>query len=99
MPAARRDRVNRSFARRWNDLCVSLDLEPALTPRFDRFAYDYWLSDHVYDNTALARTGFELRHPDSRSGLQDTLSWYARNRWLPATPLSRRVARGSEEER
>lgn len=98
MPASRRDRINRSFERRWKDLCTSLDLEPALTPRFDRYAYDYWLSDHVYDNAALARTGFALRHSDCRSGLADTLSWYARNRWLPAISGGG-VARGSEEER
>jgi nucleoside-diphosphate-sugar epimerase len=86
MPAARRDRVNASVERRWADLVRAQGLVPALRPRFDRHAYDYWLGDHVYDHRALARAGYALRHPSLLDGLAATLAWYREHRWLPGLP-------------
>ena len=84
-PASRRDRVNRSLARRFDSLVRDRDLVPAIAPRLDRWAYDYWLSDHVYDTTALCRTGFVHHHPDARNGVRETIGWYRRMNWLPVT--------------
>ena len=82
-PARRRDRVNRSLARRFEALVRERDLVPAIVPRLDRWAYDYWLGDHVYDTAALRLTGFVHHQPDPRNGVRETIGWYRRMKWLP----------------
>lgn len=82
MPSRAR-RTNDALARRWRELCDEQRLVPALAPRIDASAYDYWSADHVYATDALRQTGFVPRHPDVRRGLTDTIAWYRRERWLP----------------
>jgi nucleoside-diphosphate-sugar epimerase len=79
-------RVNGSLARRWNVLVDAQALVPALRPRVDIEAYDYWSRDHVYDASALRALGWTPRWPDALEGLLATLRWYVEQRWLP-TPL------------
>jgi nucleoside-diphosphate-sugar epimerase len=86
MPESRRNRVNASVERRWAELMRTQHLVPALRPRFDRHAYDYWLGEHVYDHRALHAAGYTLRHPSLLDGLTTTLAWYREHQWLP--PLS-----------
>lgn len=83
-PASKRERLNYALERKWQRLVEEKGLVPMLTPRLDRHAYDYWLADHVYANTALKNLGFRLRYPDSRKGVADTIAWYIDRRWLPA---------------
>lgn len=79
-------RTNASLARRWDALAREHGLEPALRPRIDPEAYDYWRGDHVYDTSALRALGWAPRWPDARVGLRATLAWYVESRWLPAPP-------------
>lgn len=87
LPESRRDRINRSLERKWQALVERERLVPMLSPRLDRHAYDYWLSDHVYSNDALKALGWRPRHPDAKTGIQSTIAWYIDNRWLPAAPF------------
>lgn len=83
--AARRvARTNASMRRGWDALAREHDLVPALVPRIDADAYDYWRCDHVYDTSALRVLGWTPRWPDARDGLEATLQWYVAQRWLPA---------------
>lgn len=84
MPEVRRRRINATLARRWAVMVRERALVPVLEPRLDRHAYDYWLGEHVYDHSALARTGYTLRYPSLQDGLAETLAWYRAQRWLPA---------------
>lgn len=83
LPEARRSKLTRSLERRWHELVEADGLTPALTPRLDRHAYDYWLGEHVYDVSALEGTGYRLRYPNLRAGLTETLGWYRDQGWLP----------------
>ena len=85
-PESKRERLNRSLERKWQRLVEERGLVPMLSPRLDRHAYDYWIADHVYANSALKSLGFRLRHPDSRRGIAETIAWYVDRRWLP-TPV------------
>lgn len=84
--AARLARANAALARRWDELVRERALEPALLPRIDPDAYDYWRADHVYDTSALRALGWSPRWPDVREGLRATLDWYVARRWLPPLP-------------
>lgn len=83
LPESRRDRINRSLARRWDALVNHEALDPMLRPRLDRHAYDYWLSDHIYSSEALKGLGWRPRHPNAIAGIRETIAWYIENRWLP----------------
>lgn len=83
LPEGRRAKLTRSLERRWRALVEARDLAPALAPRLDRHAYDYWLGEHIYDVGALEGTGYRLRYPNLRIGLKETLAWYREHRWLP----------------
>lgn len=43
---------------------------------------DYLGLDVVYSNDKLKSTGYELKYPDARHGIAETLSWYGRNGWI-----------------
>ncbi len=87
-PRARLARTNDTLARGWERLVRENDLVPALLPRIDPHAYDYFLGDHVYDTSALAALGFRCEHPDPRAGLRETIAWYRRERWLPPNEVA-----------
>jgi len=76
-------RVNERLARGWRSVCSAEGLVPALLPRIDASAYDYWSADHVYSTSALRSTGFRVRYPDPRVGLRETIAWYRGQRWIP----------------
>jgi nucleoside-diphosphate-sugar epimerase len=76
-------RTNRSLARAWASLCAERDLVPALAPRIDASAYDYWSADHVYAIDSLARAGFAPRHTGVVRSITETIDWYRAQRWLP----------------
>lgn len=80
---ARTERTNAKLARAWARLCEQRGLEPALLPRLDASAYDYWSADHVYAIDALRETGWSPRYPDAIEGLRQTLAWYRARRWIP----------------
>jgi nucleoside-diphosphate-sugar epimerase len=82
-PRARLARTNDALASGWGRLVRENALVPALTPRVDPHAYDYFLGDHVYDTSALKALGFRAKYPDPREGLRETIAWYRRERWLP----------------
>ena len=80
---ARLARTNESIERRWSELVRAEGLVPALRPRIDAHAYDYFFSDHVYDTTALRSLGWRAEHRSVITGMHSTLDWYVRERWLP----------------
>jgi len=45
----------------------------------EREEVPYLLKNGVFDNTRLKETGYQLKYPDTRIGLDVTLDWYARN--------------------
>lgn len=80
---ARTERTNARLASAWARLCEERELVPALCPRIDASAYDYWSADHVYATDALASTGWRARHDDVLDGLRETIEWYRLQRWIP----------------
>jgi nucleoside-diphosphate-sugar epimerase len=78
-----RDKINGKLLQRWKELSQKESLVPALEPKIEAHAYDYWLADHVYDTHALRQSGYVFRHPDPVVGLKETLDWYVKERWLP----------------
>lgn len=38
--------------------------------------------DHWYSNAKLKGIGYQLRYPDAKAGLQETVKWYERHGWL-----------------
>lgn len=90
-PRSRLARTNDALARGWARLVRDEGLVPALLPRLDPHAYDYFLGDHVYDTSALGALGFRCKHPNPREGLRETLAWYRRERWLPTESPARRA--------
>lgn len=91
MPESRRGAMQKRLEKDFERLVADRGLAPALRPRIDRHAYDYWLGDHVYDTSALRSTGFRVSHPDARDGLRSTFDWYVEQKWLPHfEPVTRR---------
>lgn len=83
LPASRRERVNASVSRRWARLVDELGLEDALRPRIERYAYDYWRGDHVYDVGKLLRAGWHPPVEDTLEGLATTHAALVDRAWLP----------------
>jgi UDP-glucose 4-epimerase len=76
-------RASAALAKKWDALVQEQGLAPALRPRIDLAAYDYWKGDHVFGSAALRALGWQPRWTDPRAGLRATLEWYVRERWLP----------------
>lgn len=67
----------------WKHLQKKHNLTGPLSPKADKEAMSYMLSDYVFDVSKLMTTGFECRFPDYRSAIRDVLEWYKRERWIP----------------
>ena len=52
--------------------------------KLEKDTLHYMSCDRIWDNAKLKETGFELEHPDVRSGMKETLDWYKDNGWLQA---------------
>ncbi|MCP4867798.1 MAG: NAD(P)-dependent oxidoreductase [Proteobacteria bacterium] len=74
---------NPRLAHLWKKLTVRLELKERLLPRIDVEWLDYVLGDHVFDNSALKAAGFEIQHPDTRTGMAEVVAWYRQEHWLP----------------
>lgn len=65
-----------------NDQLTKHTAFPAL---LEPSSIDYYYSDHCFDTTKLAATGFQWPLPDTQDGLKRTLDWYVENNW-PGLP-------------
>ena len=74
---------NRRITSAWDRLVEREGLVPALSPRLDLDFFDYVLSGHSYDTSALRSLGFRCSHADPIEGLAQTADWYREQRWLP----------------
>ena len=67
----------------WGKMATDKNVPDHLKPRIDVPWIDYVLADHAFDNSRLKSLGFEVKHPEIRSGLHETVGWYRQQRWLP----------------
>jgi nucleoside-diphosphate-sugar epimerase len=83
VPGSGFDMLNAMLRLEWSQIVSSLDLVPALSPRFDKGFLSYGLGDHAFDNAKLKATGYRFRRPDFVSGYKDAVRWYRARRWIP----------------
>ncbi|MEE2829261.1 MAG: hypothetical protein VX498_08745, partial [Myxococcota bacterium] len=76
-------RENQKLAYLWGKLASDKNVTDHLIPRIDVPWIDYVLADHAFDNSRLKSLGFEVKHPEIRTGLHETMDWYREQRWLP----------------
>jgi nucleoside-diphosphate-sugar epimerase len=51
-------------------------------PKLERATIDLLYNDYQYSNAKLKATGYKLVYPDSRFGLEETISWFQTHNWL-----------------
>jgi nucleoside-diphosphate-sugar epimerase len=51
-------------------------------PKLERATIDLMYNDYQYDNAKLKATGFTLVYPDSRIGLEETITWMQNHNWF-----------------
>ena len=83
LPEKTFERLNDSLKRRWDKVIEARQLKPELAPRLDRDFLGYMSGDYVLDSSALKSIGWQLKYPDSRIGLAETVRWYQAEAWLP----------------
>lgn len=69
--------------RRWDRVVFAHDLVPMLKPRFDPGFMAFGREDYSFDNSRLKSLGYRLRHPDFKTGWNETVRWYAEQGWIP----------------
>lgn len=57
-------------------------LIPGFRPLLERPLVELLDADFHYDNSRLKSTGYELRYPDARLGIMETLAWYQGQGWI-----------------
>ncbi|MHA2406463.1 MAG: hypothetical protein ACXACH_06900, partial [Candidatus Hermodarchaeia archaeon] len=51
-------------------------------PKLERATIDLMYHDYQYSNEKLKATGYKLVYPDSRLGLEETISWFQTHNWF-----------------
>ena len=51
-------------------------------PKLERATINLMYNDYQYDNSKLKGTGYTLVYPDSRVGLEETITWMQTNNWF-----------------
>lgn len=78
------DRLREITWKDWKSLAEKYFFKPVLLPQLDLGWIDYVGWDHIYDITALKRTGYQFKHPNFKKGLEETMRWYMEEGWLPS---------------
>ena len=77
------EKLNAINAPHWRRVVEESELAPMLEARIEPEFLSYLTAHHVYDIAKLDALGFEHRFPDTEIGLNDTIDWYIRERWIP----------------
>lgn len=83
LPRSVLDKQNEKLHAGWKKMQDRFGITGDLAPGFDKDFFTYLRCDHLYDLSAIRGTGFELKWPDARKGLSETIEWYRRQAWLP----------------
>lgn len=75
--------VTRFMQKNWEAVRDKYGLTDDIRPRFSRDFLTFMLGNRIYDSSKLRAAGYDMRYPDTRAGLRETLVWYRDNRWLP----------------
>lgn len=82
LPDSLFNRINQVILKRWSQLSIKHNLEPALKPRFDKDWLGYFKGDHIYDTSGLSGIGYKFKYPLFTEGIKITVQWYREHRWI-----------------
>jgi nucleoside-diphosphate-sugar epimerase len=67
----------------WDKVVIDHGLVPMLKPRFDPGFTAFGRGNYDFNNAKLKALGYELKHPDFKTGWNDTVRWFEDNEWIP----------------
>lgn len=74
---------NNILERMWDNVLNEHSLLPMIKPRFDSGFTSFGRGDYVFDNSRIKALGYQLRHPDLKTGWTQSARWYMENGWIP----------------
>lgn len=74
--------INIPLKAAWKLFRELYNVSDCLSVKVDREASPYIFHNTVFDNSALKKTGFNLRWPNSKEGIYSAMNWYRQNNWI-----------------